>query len=216
MHVVLARAARFAAALGFCALTVSASFAQETKPTAGAKEAAGKTPEPAKDAAAGKTPEPAGKTPEPAGKAPEAAGKVTDIVEVAKASGKFNTFVKALQAAGLVDTLKGSGPFTVFAPTDEAFAKIPKEELDELLGNPEELKEILNYHVVPGKMMAADMAKAKTAKTVQGDELTIEATAEGVLVDGAKVVQADIPASNGVIHAIDTVLLEEGEGGEGE
>jgi len=129
-----------------------------------------------------------------------------DIVDVAKGAGDFDTLVTALKAAGLVDTLKGKGPFTVFAPTDAAFAKIPKEELDALLADKEKLAAVLTYHVVPGRAMAADVVKLDSAKTVQGQSVTIGHT-DGVTVDGAKVVKTDIPASNGVIHVIDTVIM---------
>jgi uncharacterized surface protein with fasciclin (FAS1) repeats len=131
-----------------------------------------------------------------------------DIVDTAVAAGNFNTLVIAVQEAGLVETLKGDGPFTVFAPTDEAFAKIPKEQLDALLADKEKLVAVLTYHVVPGKVMAADVAGLKSAKTVQGQEITID-TSEGVRVDEATVIQADVVASNGVIHVIDTVILPE-------
>ncbi len=129
-----------------------------------------------------------------------------DIVDTAVAAGSFETLVVAVQAAGLVETLKGDGPFTVFAPTDEAFAKIPKDQLDALLADREKLTAVLTYHVVPGKVVAADVAGLKSAKTVQGQSLTID-TSEGVQVDGARVVQTDIVASNGVIHVIDTVVM---------
>jgi len=128
-----------------------------------------------------------------------------DIVDTAVAAGKFNTLAAALQAAGLVDTLKGPGPFTVFAPTDEAFAKIPKADLDALLKDKAKLTAVLTYHVVAGKVMAKDV-KAGKVKTVQGSELTLGTTG-GVTVDAAKVVQADIVADNGVIHVIDSVVL---------
>jgi len=128
-----------------------------------------------------------------------------DIVDTAVAAGSFKTLATALQAAGLIETLKGKGPFTVFAPTDEAFAKIPKDQLDALLKDKAKLTAVLTYHVVPGKVMAADV-KAGKVKTVQGGELTI-ATAGGVMVDNAKVVKTDIVADNGVIHVIDTVVL---------
>lgn len=129
-----------------------------------------------------------------------------DIVDTAVAAGSFKTLATALQAAGLVETLKGAGPFTVFAPTDEAFAKIPKADLDALLKDKAKLTAVLTYHVVAGKVMAADVVKLKTAKTVQGGLVTIDTTA-GVTVNGAKVVKTDIGASNGVIHVIDTVIL---------
>jgi uncharacterized surface protein with fasciclin (FAS1) repeats len=128
-----------------------------------------------------------------------------DIVETAVGAGQFNTLAAALQAAGLVDTLKGAGPFTVFAPTDAAFAKIPKADLDALLKDKAKLTAVLTYHVVPGKVMAKDV-KAGKVKTVQGSELTLGTTG-GVTVDAAKVVQADVVASNGVIHVIDSVVL---------
>lgn len=133
------------------------------------------------------------------------AAQAKDIVDTAVAAGQFKTLATALQAAGLVDTLKGKGPFTVFAPTDEAFAKIPKDQLDALLKDKAKLTAVLTYHVVPGKVMAADV-KAGKVKTVQGSELTV-ATTGGVTVDKAKVVKTDIVADNGVIHVIDTVVL---------
>ncbi len=128
-----------------------------------------------------------------------------DIVDTAVAAGNFKTLATALTAAGLVDTLKGPGPFTVFAPTDAAFAKIPKADLDALLKDKAKLTAVLTYHVVPGKVMAKDV-KAGKVKTVQGSELTIS-TANGVMVDQAKVTATDIAASNGVIHVIDSVVL---------
>jgi uncharacterized surface protein with fasciclin (FAS1) repeats len=128
-----------------------------------------------------------------------------DIVDTAVAAGSFKTLAAALTAAGLIDTLKGKGPFTVFAPTDEAFAKIPKADLDALLKDKAKLTAVLTYHVVSGKVMAKDV-KAGKVKTVQGSELTLGTTG-GVTVDGAKVVKADIVADNGVIHVIDSVVL---------
>ena len=133
------------------------------------------------------------------------AAQAKDIVETAVAAGSFKTLATALQAAGLVDTLKGKGPFTVFAPTDEAFAKIPKADLDALLKDKAKLTAVLTYHVVPGKVMAKDV-KAGKVKTVQGSDITL-ATTGGVTVNNAKVVSADVGASNGVIHVIDTVLM---------
>jgi len=133
------------------------------------------------------------------------AAQAKDIVETAVAAGSFKTLATALQAAGLVDTLKGKGPFTVFAPTDEAFAKIPKSDLDALLKDKAKLTAVLTYHVVPGKVMAKDV-KAGNVKTVQGGDIML-ATAGGVTVNNAKVVSADVGASNGVIHVIDTVLM---------
>ena len=128
-----------------------------------------------------------------------------DIVDTAVAAGSFKTLATALGAAGLVDTLKGKGPFTVFAPNDAAFAKIPKADLDALLKDKAKLTAVLTYHVVPGKVMAADV-KAGKVKTVQGSELTIT-TSNGVMVNNAKVIKTDIVADNGVIHVIDTVLM---------
>jgi uncharacterized surface protein with fasciclin (FAS1) repeats len=128
-----------------------------------------------------------------------------DIVDVAVKAGSFKTLVAAVQAAGLVDTLKGPGPFTVFAPSDEAFAKIPKDKLDALIKDKAALTKVLTYHVVPGKVMAKDV-KAGKVKTVQGQEVTL-ATTGGVTIDGAKVVATDVAASNGVIHVIDTVIM---------
>ena len=133
------------------------------------------------------------------------AAQAKDIVDTAVGAGNFNTLATALQAAGLVDTLKGPGPFTVFAPTDAAFAKIPKADLDALLKDKAKLTAVLTYHVVPGKVMAADVKPGKV-KTVQGGSLTV-ATAGGVTVDNAKVTATDIVADNGVIHVIDTVVL---------
>jgi uncharacterized surface protein with fasciclin (FAS1) repeats len=128
-----------------------------------------------------------------------------DIVDVATKTGSFSTLVAAVKSAGLEDTLKGPGPFTVFAPTDEAFAKIPKATLDALLKDKAALAKVLTYHVVPGKVMAADV-KAGSVKTVNGQELKVK-TEGGVMVDSAKVTATDVVASNGVIHVIDTVVL---------
>jgi uncharacterized surface protein with fasciclin (FAS1) repeats len=131
--------------------------------------------------------------------------QAADIVDTAVGAGSFKTLATALGAAGLVDTLKGKGPFTVFAPTDEAFAKIPKADLDALLKDKVKLVAVLTYHVVPGKVMAADVKPGKV-KTVQGSDLTIT-TSNGVMVNNAKVIKTDIVADNGVIHVIDTVLM---------
>jgi uncharacterized surface protein with fasciclin (FAS1) repeats len=132
-----------------------------------------------------------------------------DIVDTAASAGKFNTLVAAVKAAGLVDTLKGKGPFTVFAPTDEAFAKLPKGTVEDLLKpeNKDKLVKILTYHVVPDKIMSSEIAgkKAQVA-TVEGSKLSVDAT-DGVMIDKAKVVTADVAASNGVIHIIDTVVM---------
>jgi uncharacterized surface protein with fasciclin (FAS1) repeats len=130
-----------------------------------------------------------------------------DIVTTAVEAGSFKTLAAALQAAGLVDTLKGPGPFTVFAPTDEAFAKLPAGTVDALLKDVPKLKAILTYHVVPGKVLAADVVKLSKAKTVQGQELGIKVADGKVWVDGAQVVKTDIDCSNGVIHVIDSVVL---------
>lgn len=128
-----------------------------------------------------------------------------DIVDTAVEAGSFKTLATALSAAGLIDTLKGKGPFTVFAPTDEAFAKIPKADLEALLKDKAKLTAVLTYHVVPGKVMAADV-KAGKVKTVQGSEITVT-TKGGVMVDKAKVIKTDVQADNGVIHVIDTVIM---------
>lgn len=138
-----------------------------------------------------------------------AAGADKDIVETAVAAGSFKTLAKALEAADLVKTLKGDGPFTVFAPTDQAFAKLPAGTLEALLEpqNKAKLQRILRYHVVSGKVMAADVVKLRSARAVSGDTIPISAPSGGVTVDGAKVVKTDIAATNGVIHVIDTVIL---------
>ena len=129
-----------------------------------------------------------------------------DIVDTASSAGSFNTLVVAIQKAGLVETLKGDGPFTVFAPTDAAFAKIPQAQLEAILGDKAMLTKILTYHVVAGKVMAADV-KAGPAKSVEGDNITITIANGGVMVDKANVVKTDIAASNGVIHVIDSVMI---------
>src|SRR6478609_291010 len=128
-----------------------------------------------------------------------------DLVDTAVDAGQFKTLAAALDKAGLVSTLKGKGPFTVFAPTDAAFAKVPKADLDALLADKAKLSAVLTYHVVPGKVMAKDV-KAGKVKTVQGSELTVGTTG-GVMVDGAKVTATDIVADNGVLHVIDSVML---------
>lgn len=139
----------------------------------------------------------------------QAGGMKKDIVDTAVSAGQFNTLVAAVKAAGLVDTLKGKGPFTVFAPTDEAFAKLPKGTVEDLLKpeNKDKLVSILTYHVIPGSVMSKSIAGKKAmVKTVQGSDVTVDAM-KGVMVDNAKVVKADIETSNGVIHVIDTVIL---------
>jgi len=130
-----------------------------------------------------------------------------DIVDTAVAAGSFTTLVTAVQAAELVDTLKGKGPFTVFAPNDDAFAKIPAADLNALVADKAALTNVLTYHVVAGKVMAADVVNLTSAKTVQGQDLKIEVKDGNVFVNGAKVIATDIETSNGVIHVLDTVVL---------
>lgn len=150
-----------------------------------------------------------------AGEKKDAEKKVTakqmDIVETAAAAGSFKTLIAAVQAAGLEETLKGKGPFTVFAPTDEAFAKLPVGTVEALLKDKAKLTAILTYHVVAGKVMAADAIKLTEAKTVNGQSFKIAAGKDGVMIDNAKVVTTDIVASNGVIHVIDSVILPKEE-----
>ncbi len=135
-----------------------------------------------------------------------AGDKEMDIVDTAVEAGSFSTLVTAVEAAGLVDTLKGDGPFTVFAPTDEAFAALPEGTLDSLLADPEALAAVLTYHVVPGEVMSGDLSNDMAAATVNGADVTIM-TEGGVMVNDANVVTADVAASNGVIHVIDKVIL---------
>jgi uncharacterized surface protein with fasciclin (FAS1) repeats len=130
-----------------------------------------------------------------------------DIVDTAVGADGFKTLVAAVKAAGLVDTLKGDGPFTVFAPTDDAFGKIPKEKIEALLKDKEALTKVLTFHVVPGKVMAADVVKLTKAKTVQGQELDIVVKDGKVTINGVNVIKTDIACKNGVIHVIDGVLL---------
>ena len=134
-------------------------------------------------------------------------GMKKDIVDTAVAAGDFNTLVTAVKAAGLVETLKGEGPFTVFAPTDAAFAKVPTDTLNALLADKAALANVLTYHVVAGNVMAADVVKLTSAVTVQGQAVSIEVKDGKVYVDGAQVVATDIKTSNGVIHVIDAVIL---------
>ncbi|NVD07707.1 fasciclin domain-containing protein [Vibrio sp. JPW-9-11-11] len=136
-------------------------------------------------------------------------GMKADIVDVAVENGSFNTLVAAVKAAGLVDTLKGEGPFTVFAPTDEAFAKLPEGTVESLLlpENKDKLVAVLTYHVVAGKVMAADVVKLDKATTVQGQDVMVKTMGGSVMVDNANVVATDVKASNGVIHVIDQVIL---------
>jgi uncharacterized surface protein with fasciclin (FAS1) repeats len=130
-----------------------------------------------------------------------------NIVETAVSAGTFNTLVAAVKAAGLVETLSGPGPFTVFAPTDEAFAAIPEAQLNALLADKEALTAVLTYHVVAGTVLAEDVVKLSTAQTVNGQSLTIKMMDGGVMIDGAHVVATDILTTNGVIHVIDKVIL---------
>ena len=142
-----------------------------------------------------------------AGAAARAQGQ--DVVDTAVGAGQFKTLAAALTVAGLVPTLKGAGPFTVFAPTDEAFAKLPKGTVEDLLKpeNKAKLTAILTYHVVSGKVMAADVAKMTSAKTVQGSSAKVSTMGGGVMIDASRVTKTDIVASNGVIHVIDTVMM---------
>jgi len=139
-----------------------------------------------------------------------AGGHSMDIVDTAADAGSFETLLAAATAAGLVETLKSEGPFTVFAPTDEAFAALPEGTVESLLmeENKDQLTSILTYHVVPGKVMSSDLTDGMMATTVQGGDLTVDMS-DGVMINGANVVTADIEASNGVIHVIDAVILPE-------
>jgi len=140
---------------------------------------------------------------------PKSAPATPDIVDTAVAAGSFKTLVAAVKAAGLVETLKGKGPFTVFAPTDEAFAKLPKGTVEDLLKpeNKDKLVAILTYHVVPGSVKAAAVKDGLKAKTVQGQEVSFKISGKDVMIDNAKIIKTDIETSNGVIHVIDTVIL---------
>ncbi len=138
---------------------------------------------------------------------PTVAAHHEDIVDTAVAAGSFKTLVTAVKEAGLVATLKGKGPFTVFAPTDAAFAKIPSDKLNALIADKKALASVLTYHVVAGKVMAADVVKLKKATTVQGSDVKIKVKQGTVMVDGAKVIKTDIVCSNGVIHVIDAVIM---------
>ena len=130
-----------------------------------------------------------------------------NIIDTTKAATNFTTFTKAVEAADLTETLNAAGPYTIFAPTDEAFAKLPAGTLDSLMANKEELKKLLLHHVVSGKVMAKDVATMQTAKSMDGSSLKITAAGDKVTIENAKITQPDIAASNGVIHAIDTVLI---------
>jgi uncharacterized surface protein with fasciclin (FAS1) repeats len=136
-----------------------------------------------------------------------------DIVETAVAAGSFTTLAKALTAAGLVETLKGAGPFTVFAPTDEAFAKLPAGALDKLLADRAQLRRVLLYHVVPGRVPAAEVVKLTSAKTAAGPSAKVMMHGAAPMIDGANVVKTDVAASNGIIHVIDAVLMPPAGGG---
>ena len=144
--------------------------------------------------------------------AAEHKAEAKDIIDLAATNGNFNTLSAALKAAGLVDVMKGKGPFTVFAPTDEAFAKLPKGRVENLLKpeNIEQLKAILTYHVVSGKVMAADVVKLDSATTLNGADVSIAVKDETVKVNDATVVKTDVVASNGIIHVVDTVILPPG------
>jgi uncharacterized surface protein with fasciclin (FAS1) repeats len=157
-------------------------------------------------AACGGSSTPAAQEPASTTSADEAPAPTADIVDTAVAAGSFTTLVAAVQAAGLVDTLKGEGPFTVFAPTDEAFAKLPAGTVEALLADPAALTAVLTYHVVPGKVTADAVVSLTSATTVQGADVAIDASS-GVKINDAQVIQADVIATNGVIHVIDTVLL---------
>jgi uncharacterized surface protein with fasciclin (FAS1) repeats len=163
-----------------------------------------KESEPAQDMP--KPAEPAAAEPAPAAPPAEPPMAAKNIVETAKEAGSFTTLLKAVEAAGLVETLSGPGPFTVFAPTDEAFAKIPAADLTALLADKAKLTAVLTYHVVSGAVPAKDVATMTSAKTVQGGELKLDASS-GVKVNDATVIKPDVTASNGVIHVIDTVLM---------
>jgi uncharacterized surface protein with fasciclin (FAS1) repeats len=180
------RSARLIAlgALSLGTLGLVGNVACEANPQAG--NASAPAPAPGKDAAVGK-----------------------DVVDTAVAAGQFKTLAAALKAAGLVDTLKGEGPFTVFAPTDDAFAKLPEGAVENLLKpeNKEKLKAVLTYHVVAGKAMAADLKDGQAVKTVNGKELPVKIADGKVTAGGAQVIKADVGASNGVIHVIDAVLM---------
>jgi uncharacterized surface protein with fasciclin (FAS1) repeats len=155
--------------------------------------------------------EPAAMSPDDASSVEAPPSATADIVQTASEAGSFKTLIAAVQAAGLEDTLKSPGPFTVFAPSDDAFEKLPPGTVESLLKpeNKDKLKAILTYHVVSGKVMASEAVKLSSAKTVNGKELTLDASSGKLVVNGATVTQADIAASNGVIHVIDAVVLPE-------
>jgi uncharacterized surface protein with fasciclin (FAS1) repeats len=188
---------RLTIAVAVFALAACKKEPEETTPPAPVEE----NPAPPVEAA----PEPAPEPEKPAEPPPPPA-PTKDIVDLATEAGTFTTLLKAIDTAGLKDTLKGPGPFTVFAPTDEAFNKLPKGELDKLLKNKKKLEELLKYHVVEGAVKAADVSAKPSATTLAGKDITIDATAGVKLNGAATVVTPDIQATNGVIHTIDTVL----------
>ena len=190
----------------FLAASLLLAACAPAAPVAPAAPAAEATAAPAEEAAA--TAAPAEETAAPA----EAAGELQDIVDTAVAAGSFGTLVAAVEAAGLVETLKGEGPFTVFAPTDEAFAALPAGTIDALLADPQgQLTQILLYHVVPGKVMAADVTDGAEVATVQGSPVNFMVADGAVMINDANIVATDIEATNGVIHVIDKVILPPAE-----
>ena len=144
-----------------------------------------------------------------------AAKETKDIVDTAVESGKFETLVKAINAAGLTETLKAKGPFTVFAPSDQAFKKIPEDKLKEIMKpeNRSKLQDLLKFHVIPGKLSAADVVKLDKSKTAQGGEVTFKTQGDSVMINGAKIVKTDIQCGNGVIHVIDSVIMPKKKSG---
>ncbi|EGK88037.1 fasciclin domain-containing protein [Microcoleus vaginatus PCC 9802] len=183
--------------------------ATQTPQVAGnVKTAASPAPTGATQAPTGTSPAPTGTSPAPTGASPAPTGATKDIVAIASGDAQFKTLTKALGAAGLVTTLQGKGPFTVFAPTDAAFAALPKATVDDLLkpANKAKLTKILTYHVVPGAVLSTSL-KSGDVKSVEGTSLNVAVSAGKVTVSGANVVKADIKASNGVIHVIDKVLM---------
>jgi uncharacterized surface protein with fasciclin (FAS1) repeats len=167
----------------------------------------------AADMPAEPTPAPSASAPAPEAKPVETAKPADkppatpDILETAKAAGNFNTLLEAINTAGLADTLKGPGPFTVFAPTDDAFKKVPKAQLDKLLKDKDKLAKVLKFHVISGKLMAADVIKLKENDTVAGVKVKFSSKGADVMIDKAKITKTDIAAGNGVIHVIDTVIM---------
>ncbi len=192
-------------------LLVAAVLALGLLATAGCKKKGEATPAPTAKAAdtgsaATPTPTPASGSAAIAPNAPPAAAATKNLLDTAKQVGTFSRFLKAVDAAGIAENLNGAGPFTVFAPTDDAFAKLPAKDLEALLADKAKLAQVLQYHVISGSVLAKDLATVKTEKSVQGADLAIDASS-GVKVGGATVTKPDLLATNGVIHAIDTVLL---------